>query len=52
MNYLDGPHLVRTECDTYDAGSVIVVCWIIEYAKEKIWIIDFVDFHLMFTINI
>lgn len=22
---LDGPHLVRTECDNYDAGSVIVV---------------------------
>ena len=24
--HLDGPYLVRTECDDYDAGAVIVVC--------------------------
>lgn len=26
---LDGPYLVRTDCKSYDAGTVIVVCTII-----------------------
>lgn len=24
--HLDGPYLVRNECESYDAGAVIVVC--------------------------
>lgn len=28
--YIDGSYLVRTECQTYNGGTVIVVCKIIK----------------------
>ncbi len=48
---LDGPYLARTECQNYNAGTVVVVCKTIE-TKSRRFIESFLGFYVMFNIHI